>query len=55
MLPGGSISVNNYKITNLAAPTINTDLATKQYADEVAQISTGISNTIIVTSELIAN
>ncbi len=40
---------------NLAEPTDDGDLATKQYVDQVAQISIGIANNTIITSSLTAN
>jgi hypothetical protein len=35
--PTANLDLNNYKITNLATPTLATDAATKNYVDEVAQ------------------
>lgn len=35
--PTASVSLNNQKITNLAAPTLDTDAATKAYVDATAQ------------------
>lgn len=36
-VPLADISLNNYKITNLATPTVATDAATKGYVDSVAE------------------
>ena len=35
--PTGDVSFNNYKLTNLATPTVSTDAATKGYVDATAQ------------------
>jgi hypothetical protein len=35
--PTADLNLNNYRITNLATPTLATDAATKNYVDEVAQ------------------
>lgn len=35
--PSGSVSLNSNRITNLAAPALPSDAATKQYADSIAQ------------------
>jgi hypothetical protein len=35
--PTANLDLNNYKIINLATPTLATDAATKNYVDEVAQ------------------
>jgi hypothetical protein len=35
--PNGVVNVNSTRITNLATPTLQTDAATKQYVDDVAQ------------------
>ena len=44
-----------YKLTNIAAPTSNTDAASKQYVDDISAIAEGIANTTVVTSGLTAN
>jgi hypothetical protein len=35
--PTADLNLNNYKITNLATPTVSTDAATKAYVDSVAE------------------
>lgn len=36
-IPTADLNLNNYKITNLATPTLSTDAATKAYVDGVAE------------------
>ncbi len=36
-IPTANVNLNGYKITNLATPTLDTDAATKAYADAVSQ------------------
>ena len=51
----GNYNAQGHTFTNIATPVSNNDLASKQYTDDVAQISLGIANNIIVTSALTAN
>ena len=44
-----------YKLTNLGAPTQNSDAATKQYVDDVSAIAEGIANATVSSSGLTAN
>ncbi len=48
-------NAQGYKITNLGAPTQNSDAVTKQYVDDVSAISEGIANITITSSGLTAN
>lgn len=45
LAPTGSVSMNSQKVINLAAPTSNTDAATKKYIDDLVS---GLNPTLIV-------
>ena len=50
--PNGNVDVNNKKIVNVAAPTNNNDVATKQYVDNARTYIEVFSNTSTVYNNL---